>query len=318
MIPGFEKSQLKVLSNLDSYASSLQQWHRSKFGNFKKEIFDVQKKVIATITTTISHEINASLLLPFTAAKVVNALQTMCHDKSPESDGMSAMFYQNYWPIVGNIVTDVVLEILNDGQSIELINTAVITLIHKIKKPQARGLRQWDPLSPYLFLICSEGLSRMLQYEEAAGNLQGLRLTRHASSVSHLLFTDDSPLFCETTNASTLTIKRVLNLYHRALGQMLNNQKSIMSFSPNTPKAAKHFFNQTLNMPTSECHERYLGLPSYSGRDKKELFSNIKECIWKLMHAWNEKLFSVGGNEVLLKTFVQSIPTYAMSCFRLT
>uniref|UniRef100_A0A803QH29 RNase H type-1 domain-containing protein n=1 Tax=Cannabis sativa TaxID=3483 RepID=A0A803QH29_CANSA len=68
-----------------------------------------------------------------------------------------------------------------------------------------------------------------------------------------------------------------------------------MSFSPNTSTEAQAFFSQTSRMPICECHETYLGLPAYSSHNKQELFSNVKEKIWKLLHAWNEKLFSVGG-----------------------
>ena len=63
--------------------------------------------------------------------------------------------------------------------------------------------------------------------------------------------------------------------------------------------------------------EKYLGLPSLVGRQKKACFNKVKEHIWAKMQGWKEKLLSQAGKEVVIKAVVQSIPTYSMSVFRL-
>ena len=60
----------------------------------------------------------------------------------------------------------------------------------------SRGLRQGDPLSPYLFLICAEGFSSLLAKAEREGHIHGVSICRRAPTISHLLFADNSLLFC--------------------------------------------------------------------------------------------------------------------------
>uniref|UniRef100_A0A8I6XE37 Reverse transcriptase domain-containing protein n=1 Tax=Hordeum vulgare subsp. vulgare TaxID=112509 RepID=A0A8I6XE37_HORVV len=66
------------------------------------------------------------------------------------------------------------------------------TLTHQFRP--SRGLRQGDPISPYLFVICAEGLSALLRHTEEEGTLHGVKICPRAPCVSHLLFADDSML----------------------------------------------------------------------------------------------------------------------------
>ena len=90
----------------------------------------------------------------------------------------------------------------------------------------SRGLRQGDPLSPYLFLLCTEGLTALLSRAENNGDLVGVKVCRDAPTVSNLLFADDSliPMKANATNAACL--KSILDLYCSASGQLVSVEKS--------------------------------------------------------------------------------------------
>jgi hypothetical protein len=62
---------------------------------------------------------------------------------------------------------------------------------------------------------------------------------------------------------------------------------------------------------------KYLGLPSMIGRSRKAIFSFIKDRIWKKINSWSSKCLSKAGREVLIKSVLQSIPTYFMSIFQI-
>ena len=83
---------------------------------------------------------------------------------------------------------------------------------------------------------------------------------------------------------------------------------------PQTQEAIKNF----LGVPLVQRFEQYLGLSSLIGRAKKKSFSIIKERIWKKLKGWKEKLLLQVGHEILIEAVVQVIPTYTMSCFKLS
>ena len=64
-------------------------------------------------------------------------------------------------------------------------------------------------------------------------------------------------------------------------------------------------------------HKKYLGLPSLVGRNKKNIFKEVKEKLAKKLASWKEKLLSKAEKEVLIKAVAQVIPMYTMSCFKI-
>ncbi|KAK3231580.1 hypothetical protein Dsin_003461 [Dipteronia sinensis] len=66
-----------------------------------------------------------------------------------------------------------------------------------------------------------------------------------------------------------------------------------------------------------ECHDRYLGLPSFAGKNKRKLFASIRGRVWDRVRGWQNKLFSAGSKEILVKAVIQAISTYSMFLFRL-
>ena len=180
-----------------------------------------------------------------------------------------------------------------------------------------RGICQGDPLSLYLFLLCSEGLNGLLEQVVAAKSLKGFSLYKYGPKISHLLFADNGLLFCRARVEDVLKILEILGKYERALGQKLNANKTTIFFGGNVMDSAKLQVQSLLGVPKIKEFEKYLGLPTVVGRHKKASFNYIKDCVWGKLHAWKEKLLFQAGKEVLLKVVVQAILTFAMSCFRL-
>ena len=142
-----------------------------------------------------------------------------------------------------------------------------------------RGLHQGCPLSPYLYILCAKGLSAAIKNRELRGKIHDTRICRTSPPISHLLFADDSFLFCKATMAEAQHLKETLSHYEHASGQTINYGKSAIAFNSNTHHDTVADIRSLLGVFAEIGSGKYLGLPSMIGRSNKAIFSCLKDRI---------------------------------------
>ncbi|KAA3441330.1 reverse transcriptase [Gossypium australe] len=171
----------------------------------------------------------------------------------------------------------------------------------------SRGLRQGDPLSPYLFLICAEGFSTILEDAKQKGRMRGAPIGRERFSINHLFFADDCILFGDATHEGVNTVRDIIREYELSARQKVNYDKSLIYFGANVKEEVKGDITRILRVRVASSPEKYLGLPMMVGRRKAWAFASFKDRFRKRVDGWSLRYLSMGGKE--------ATPLYAMQCF---
>ena len=129
----------------------------------------------------------------------------------------------------------------------------------------SRGLRQGDPLSPYLILFCADRLNVPFRNTASRGEIQGFSICRNGPKLTHLFFADDFLTFCRSILEKCNKIQELLTYYEVASSQMINKEETTLFFSKNTDEQSQEAIKVALNVLAIQHYEKYLGLLSFVG-----------------------------------------------------
>ena len=181
----------------------------------------------------------------------------------------------------------------------------------------SRGLRQGDPLSPHIFILCTEILSALCNKGQENGTLPGIKVARGSPAINHLLFADDTMFFCKSSPRCIAALMKILSTYEAVSGQRINPQKSAITFSAKTPELVRSRVKDTMEISAEGGIGKYLGLPENFSRRKKDIFASIVDRLRQKSHSWTSRFLSGAGKQIMLKSVLSAMPCYAMSCFKL-
>ncbi|KAK4274538.1 hypothetical protein QN277_017742 [Acacia crassicarpa] len=214
----------------------------------------------------------------------------------------------------------VLLDIGLDTQFVDFLINCVSSVSYNVLwngsqteffKP-SRGLRQGDPISPLLFVLCMDRLSHVICDAVEDGRWRPIRVSNSGPNVSHLMFADDLLLFGVASESQTTCMMKCLQDFMATSGGRVNKAKSSIFFSPRVPLHTKLRIKDMTQMQISCEMGRYLGFPLSRNRRLKADFQYVIDRVSFKLSTWKANCLSMAGRIMLAKSVVSSIPLYPM------
>ncbi|XP_074288880.1 uncharacterized protein LOC141614026 [Silene latifolia] len=277
----------------------------------------------------------ASLLAPVTKEEIKGVVFAIPIDKAPGPDGYTSGFFRDSWDIVGDDICSAIMEFFTSGSMLNQINATNITLIPKCDRPTTcvrsttftlslngsnfgyfkgqRGLRQGDPISPLLFTICMEYLSRLIKFATDRWPFQYHPLCKNLK-LTHLMFADDLLLFCKGKPQSIWLLMRAFSSFSKASGLAMNNAKSEIFFN-GVAEDIKEGIKMVTGFKEGTMPFRYLGVPIKAGRLTKSECSALTEKMVARIRGLGAKKLSYAGRVTLINAVLNTLQNYWAQMF---
>ncbi|XP_026399703.1 uncharacterized protein LOC113295587 [Papaver somniferum] len=177
-----------------------------------------------------------------------------------------------------------------------------------------RGLRQGDPLSPLIFVLIEDVLSRNITKLFRDKKMTPM-VTRDGISPTHLFFADDIMIFCKGNSKSIHNLVELLGRYQRVSGQTVCRQKSKIYYGGGSSSWCNYIASY-LGMRVATFPDRYLGVKIMPGIVRYLHISNVVEKIRNQLAGWRGRLLSFHDRIVLVKSVIASYYIHNMAIYK--
>ncbi|XP_060210793.1 uncharacterized protein LOC132637772 [Lycium barbarum] len=263
---------------------------------FTHEEVSKDSQILNHIPKLIREEDNMLLAEQPTMEEVQKAVFELNEDSTCGLDGFSGIFYQKCWEVMKKMgffgaFIDLIWRLLANNWYSVLLNGQAHSFFHS-----TRGVKQGDPLSPALFIIAAEVLSRAL----------------------NSLFDqpDDTIIFSATDNYSLQMIMDTLQEYEKISGQLINKRKSSFYMFNKVSNELSQQVAAVTGFVRGQFPFTYLGVPITHARKRKVDYTELLKKVKDKLQTWKGKLLSYGRKAVLITSVLQSIPIHVLSAIR--
>ncbi|KAJ0589790.1 putative RNA-directed DNA polymerase [Helianthus annuus] len=178
-----------------------------------------------------------------------------------------------------------------------------------------KGMRQGDPLSPFLFVIVMEALSSMIRRACNLEIVKGVSLPNGGPVVSHLFYADDAVILGEWSRDNIINVVRILRCFHLCSGLKINLAKSnLYGAGPSLNEVAE--LADIIGCNADAFPFKFLGLKVGANMNRYENWRPVFDAMEKRLTLWKASLLSIGGRVTLIRSVLESLPNYYFSLYR--
>nr|XP_016457134.1 PREDICTED: uncharacterized protein LOC107781021 [Nicotiana tabacum] len=247
--------------------------------------------ILEHVPTLVDYAQNVELIKQPTKEEVRHAVFGLNGDSAGGPDGFTGCFFHTCWDI---IVED------------------MVNMPYGFFK-STRGVKQGDPISPTLFILAAEALSRGLNALHRNLHFNGFGLPKWSPKINHLSYADDIIIFSSSDATSLSLIMKVLAEYEAASGQLINKSKSAIYLHHSAGEEIVDKVQRITGFNKQEFPFTYLGCPIFYARRRMEYYQDLMTKVLDKLQDWKGKMLSIGGRAVLISHVLQTMPIHLLA-----